>query len=83
VVPEDAPSYQLPYHYARHAYTLAARQVLRGLYYDVHAVAGQEAEVQELHNNAEVFDVHAEKIYQYLQVSHSRGAEAAAGLQHP
>lgn len=45
------------------------RQVLRGLFYDPHLVAGNEIEVEAMHARAEVFDPHAEKVYQYLQVS--------------
>lgn len=67
-VPEDAAFFMLPYHYAKWAYTFAAKQVLRGLYYEVHEHGTEDAAVASIHHNAEVFDVHTEKIYQYLQV---------------
>ena len=67
-VPQDAPFYSLPYHYAKLAYTCAAKQVLRGLYYEVHEHGTEDATVASIHHNAEVFDVHTEKIFQYLQV---------------
>jgi sodium-dependent phosphate transporter len=67
-IPQDAPFYTMPYHYARRAYTCAAKQVMRGLYYEVHEHGTEDATVASIHHNAEVFDVHTEKIYQYLQV---------------
>ncbi len=68
-IPDDAPFYLLPYHYARWIYTCAAKQTLRGLYYEVHENGiNNHADVAAIHGAAELFDVRTEKIYQYLQV---------------
>ena len=44
------------------------KQMMTGLYYEVHDHGCEDVKVSELHHNAEIFDIHTEKIYQYLQV---------------
>ena len=46
------------------------RQCVKGLFYEVHNHGGDNELVNSIHNSAEVFDVHTEKVYQYLQVCH-------------
>ncbi len=67
-VPADA-SYTLPYHYTLWAVTALKKQVVRGLFFEVHtnAVVGH-ADVQERLDRAEVFPAETEKVYQFLQV---------------
>ena len=67
-VPDDAAFYTLPYHYAKCIGTSIWKQMMTGLYYEVHDHGCEDAHVAEMHHNAEVFDVHTEKIFQYLQV---------------
>ena len=67
-VPQDAPFYTLPYHYTMFIVTSAWKQMMTGLYYEVHEHGCEDATVAEMHHNAEVFDTHTEKIFQYLQV---------------
>ncbi len=67
-VPEDAPFYALPYHYTYWLYTVVAKQTLRGLYYNVHNTNNMTDDCKTMHASAEVFDPHAERVFQYLQV---------------
>ncbi|KAG1676249.1 hypothetical protein FOA52_006467 [Chlamydomonas sp. UWO 241] len=67
-IPADAPLYMLPYHYVLHAATAAYRQVTKGLTYDVHRGAADDAKGAEMIANAEVFSPKTEIIFSYLQV---------------
>ncbi|KAG1680955.1 hypothetical protein FOA52_009914 [Chlamydomonas sp. UWO 241] len=68
VVPNDASALSLPGHWAMVAYTASKRQLVKGLFYDVHMGAVHSDAVTNMHNAAEVFKPETEQIFSYLQV---------------
>eukprot|EP00955_Chlamydomonas_euryale_P076449 362664-Chlamydomonas_euryale.AAC.5 len=67
-VPEECPWYQAPLHYSKRVSGLVHRQVIKGLFYDVHVGTSYNAAITAIHNGAEVFDPSTEVIFSYLQV---------------
>jgi sodium-dependent phosphate transporter len=68
-VPKDASLLSTPYHMAKRTWTSFARQLVKGLTYDVHSQVDSSSQtVMDIHANAEVFKPETEKIFQILQV---------------
>eukprot|EP00955_Chlamydomonas_euryale_P080615 363443-Chlamydomonas_euryale.AAC.6 len=67
-VPEDVPWYEAPIHYAKRFSSQTHRQVIKGLFYDVHVGASYNECITNIHNAAEVFNPETERIFSYLQV---------------
>ncbi|KAG1660832.1 hypothetical protein FOA52_008943 [Chlamydomonas sp. UWO 241] len=67
-IPAGATWVTPPYHYVTYAATASYRQVIKGLTYDVHSGAANDAKGEEMIANAEVFAPQTERIFSYLQV---------------
>lgn len=72
LTPHKIPDTENPFALIWHTILAAAigfrNQVLRGLFYNVHAAGMQDEHTQAIHQAAEVFDPHTEQVYKYLQV---------------
>eukprot|EP00798_Chlamydomonas_sp_ICE-L_P026808 gene26808-4402_t len=60
--------YMVPLWYGAFPFMFVGRQVKFGLFYDIHDVRIQTDTSKEMENNAEHFEPHTEKVYEFLQV---------------
>ncbi|KAG1675223.1 hypothetical protein FOA52_016253 [Chlamydomonas sp. UWO 241] len=67
-IPSDAKALSLPGHWAMKAFSASKRQVVKGLFYDVHVGASYNDAVITIHEAAEIFKPETEQIFSYLQV---------------
>ncbi|KAG1668117.1 hypothetical protein FOA52_003904 [Chlamydomonas sp. UWO 241] len=67
-IPADASWFMLPFHWVARICTAFWRQLVKGLTYDVHRGASNDAKGEEMIANAEAFDPKTERIFAHLQV---------------
>ncbi|KAG1674480.1 hypothetical protein FOA52_003085 [Chlamydomonas sp. UWO 241] len=66
--PDDASMLSMPWHWTQTIFSASKRQVVKGLFFDVHVGASYNAAVIAIHAAAEPFRPETEKIFSYLQV---------------
>ncbi|KAG1673068.1 hypothetical protein FOA52_013137 [Chlamydomonas sp. UWO 241] len=67
-IPSNAGMVSMPGHWAMKVFSVSKRQLVKGLFYDVHIGATHDAAVTAMHDAAEVFKPETERIFSYLQV---------------
>ncbi|KAG1670896.1 hypothetical protein FOA52_000398 [Chlamydomonas sp. UWO 241] len=67
-VPDDSPHWKLPFLWSKHVYSKLVRQVIKGLFYNVHKDVSFDQQIQAIHAGVELFNPETERIYMVLQV---------------